>query len=108
VIKFSVLEYQTENWRKPYAEWVKGLKDRTGAAIIRSHVTRMELGHFGNHRPVGDGVWEMKIHFGPGYRVYYLHDGERVVILLCGGDKDTQARDIAQAKNYATDYGRRK
>jgi putative addiction module killer protein len=67
----------------------------------------MELGHFGKQRWVGDGVWELKIKFGPGYRVYYLIEREQVVILLCGGDKGTQDRDITRAKDYATDYWRR-
>jgi putative addiction module killer protein len=71
-------------------------------------VTRMELGHFGVHRHVGDGVWELKIRYGPGYRVYYIRDGERLIILLCGGDKGSQERDIARAKTYAADYWRRK
>ena len=76
--------------------------------MIRTHTTRLELGHFGDHRAVGDGIWELKIRYGPGYRVYYLLDGEKLIILLCGGHKGSQDRDIANAKTYAADYRRRK
>jgi putative addiction module killer protein len=105
---FKVLEYQTESWKKPYAEWLRGLKDRIGASIIKSRVARMKLGHFGTSRHVGNGVCELKVRYGPGYRVYYLRDGEQLIILLCGGDKGDQDRDVERAKDYATDYWRRK
>lgn len=104
---YRVLRYQTSDSRQPYTEWWQGLKDRVGASIIKAHVDRMELGHFGKSRWVGEDVWELKITYGPGYRVYYLRDGEHVVILLCGGDKGSQKRDIQKAKEYATDYWRR-
>jgi putative addiction module killer protein len=107
VVGFRILEYQTENSRRPYTEWLKDL-DKVSAAIIRTHVARMELGHFGVHRYAGACVWELKIRYGPGYRVYYLRDEGRLVILLCGGDKGSQKRDIDRAKTYAADYGRRK
>ena len=83
-------------------------KDKLGAAIIRNRVRRLRQGHFGDHRNVGDGVWELRIFFGPGYRVYYLLDGECLVILLCGGDKDSQDKNIGMAKHFAADYWRRK
>jgi putative addiction module killer protein len=68
----------------------------------------MQLGHFGKSRNITDGVWELKIYFGPGYRVYYLKEGKNLVILLCGGDKSSQDRDIGRAKIYAEDYRRRR
>ncbi|OGR91230.1 MAG: hypothetical protein A2992_03445 [Elusimicrobia bacterium RIFCSPLOWO2_01_FULL_59_12] len=68
----------------------------------------MESGNFGVTRSVGEGVTELKIDFGPGCRVYYLRDGEQIVVLLCGGIKDAQSKDIAKAKTYAADYWRRK
>ena len=105
---FRILEYQTEARQKPYPEWRASLKDRIAAALIKTHVTRMELGHFGKHRFVGDGVWELKIAYGPGYRVYFMHDAGRLIILLCGGDKGSQDRDIERARAYAADYWRRK
>ena len=59
------------------------------------------LGHLGDTRPVGDGVFEMRIHYGPAYRLYFVREGESIIVLLCGGDKDSQRRDIARAKNLA-------
>lgn len=103
---FRILEYQTDRLRKPYAAWLRGLRDRIGVSIIKSHVTRMELGHFGDHRHIDDEIWELKIKYGPGYRVYYLLD-ERSIILLCGGDKSSQDRDVERARAYAADYWRR-
>jgi putative addiction module killer protein len=71
-------------------------------------VERIRLGNFGDHRAVGEGVSELRIHFGPGFRVYFLRDGDALIILLCGGEKRSQERDIARAKAYAADYWRRK
>ena len=104
----DVLEYQTSGGRRPYVEWIRRLKDRQGVAIIRNRIKRIRLGHFGSHRSLGGSVWELKIFFGPGYRVYYLLDGEQLVLLLCGGDKDSQVRDIEVAKQFAADYWTRK
>ena len=104
----EVLEYQTTTGRRPYVEWVRQLKDKPTEAIIRSRIKRLRQDNFGDHRSVGSGVWEMRIFFGPGYRVYYLMDGWHLVILLCGGDKDSQMRDIVMAKDFAADYWRRK
>jgi len=104
----EVIEYQDSTERKPYVKWIRELKDRQGVAVIRNHIKRLRMGHFGDHRSVGDGVWELRIFFGPGYRIYYLLDGERLVVLLCGGDKDSQHRDIDKAKLFAADYWRRK
>ncbi len=84
-----------------FAEWLTNLRDRQGRAKILSRIDRLEEGNPGVMRSVGSGVFEMKIDFGPGYRVYYIHRGEEVVILLCGGDKDTRERDIQRAKVLA-------
>ncbi len=84
-----------------FAEWLTNLRDRQGRARILSRIDRLEEGNPGVTRSVGSGVFEMKIDFGPGYRVYYIHRGEEVVILLCGGDKDTQERDIQRARVLA-------
>jgi putative addiction module killer protein len=84
-----------------FAEWLTNLRDRQGRAKILSRIDRLEEGNPGVTRSVGSGVFEMKIDFGPGYRVYYIHRGEEVVILLCGGDKSTQERDIQRAKVLA-------
>ena len=104
----NVLEYQTANGQRPYQEWIRNLKDRQGVRIIHVRMARLRLGMFGDHRYVADGVWELRIFFGPGYRIYYLLDGNDLVILLCGGDKDSQNQDIDKAKTFAADYWRRK
>jgi putative addiction module killer protein len=78
--------------------WLKALKDPIGKARIASRIRSAEQGNFGDCEPVGDGVSEMRVHCGPGYRVYYSRKGEVMYLLLCGGDKSTQSRDIKQAK----------
>ncbi len=78
--------------------WLKALRDSVGKARIISRIRSAEAGNFGDCEPVGEGVSEMRIHCGPGYRVYYSRVGDVVYLLLCGGDKSTQKRDIKQAK----------
>jgi putative addiction module killer protein len=87
-----------------YAEWLDDLKDKIGKARIISQVDRMELGIFGDSEPVGEGVSELRIHYGPGYRVYYTREGKNVYLLLCGGDKSSQKKDIKLAKQYWNNY----
>jgi putative addiction module killer protein len=86
---------------KEFSEWLRDLKDRQGRARIVSRLDRLEDGNPGNSRSVGEGVVELEIDVGPGYRVYYIQRGEVLIILLCGGDKSTQARDIQRAKLIA-------
>jgi len=84
-----------------FAKWFENLKDRKARARIQARIDRLELGHFGDIAPVGDGVSELRIFFGPGYRVYFTQKDSLVVILLSGGDKDSQRIDIARAKEIA-------
>lgn len=100
--------YVTTNSKVPCKDWIESLKDVQGRAIIRSRIRRLELGNPGQFRSVGQGVLELKINFGPGYRVYYGEDGETLVILLCGGDKDTQNKDIKKAHEFWDEYWREK
>jgi len=85
-----------------FAAWLSGLRDRQGRAKILARIDRLEEGNPGNTRSVGAGVVEMKIDFGPGYRVYYVQRGEVTMVLLCGGDKSTQDSDIKYAKILAS------
>ena len=87
-----------------FIDWLNGLKDRRAAARIAIRVLRMEGGNFGDVRPVGEGVSEMRIDYGPGYRVYFMQPERTIVLLLCGGDKSKQARDVAKAKRLAKDH----
>ncbi|WP_322993735.1 type II toxin-antitoxin system RelE/ParE family toxin [Limnohabitans sp.] len=86
---------------KTFDQWFIGLKDSRGRFRIQARIDRVELGNFGDCEPVGGGVSEMRIHFGPGYRVYLTQRGMEIVVLLAGGDKSTQARDIKAALEMA-------
>ncbi len=84
-----------------YRDWINSLKDRTGRARIQVRVDRLVHGNPGQYRRLTEGVCELKIDFGPGYRVYYMERGDEIIILLAGGDKSTQQRDIQKAISLA-------
>lgn len=84
-----------------FADWFAGLRDREARARITVRIRRLSLGNPGDVKPVGGGVSEMRIDYGPGYRVYFVRRGDTVVVLLCGGDKRNQDRDIARAVELA-------
>jgi len=100
-------EYLTETGRNPFREWLHSLRDIQARARIRVRLNRVRLGNLGDCKAVGEGVLELKLDFGPGYRVYLGQAGDALVILLCGGDKQTQSRDIATAKVYWQSYRQR-
>ena len=87
-----------------FAEWIDELRDRAGAAQVLRRLARLERGNPGNVAPVGKGLSELKIDFGPGYRVYFGQRGEELVIILCGGDKSSQDRDIEVAKRLWSEW----
>ena len=103
----KVTQYETESGKVPFAEWFDSLGAKA-AAKVTSATARMELGNFGDHISVGGGVWERRINFEKGYRVYYAKDGEDLVLLFCGGTKSNQQSDIDEAKQYWKDYKSRK
>ncbi len=84
-----------------FERWIACVRDSRALAKILTRIQRLELGNAGDVRPVGEGVSEMRIDYGPGYRVYYKRIGKEIVLLLCGGDKSTQDRDITRAKQLA-------
>lgn len=88
---------QTED----FAKWLRKLRDQAAVARINIRIRRLQMGNAGDVKPVGEGVSEMRVDYGPGYRVYFHQRGETLVILLCGGDKRTQEADIAKAKAMA-------
>ena len=88
----------------PFSDWLASLKDTRAVGTVRARLNRIRLGNFGDCKPVGGGVEELRIDFGPGYRVYYGREGSLVVILLCGGSKGTQIRDILRAQRYWKEY----
>jgi len=102
-MKLTIREYITPRGKNPFREWLKTL-DRGVQARIQARVLRFENGNLGDHKTVGDGVWEALLDFGPGYRLYFGKDGVAVILLLAGGDKTSQSKDIAAAKRYWDDF----
>jgi putative addiction module killer protein len=100
--------YSAPDGRRPFQEWIDFLKDQDGRARILVRLERFRLGNVGDWKSVGEGVLELRIDWGPGYRVYFAQDGKEIVLLLCGGEKGTQVRDIKDAKKYWRDYRGRK
>ncbi|HEY3302929.1 MAG TPA: type II toxin-antitoxin system RelE/ParE family toxin [Candidatus Binatia bacterium] len=88
----------------PFDDWMDSLRDQRARAKIRARIVRVRLGNLGTCEPVGSGVLELKIDYGPGYRVYFGQVGTKLVILLCGGDKSSQSEDIRKAIEYWEDY----
>ncbi|MGL4511933.1 MAG: type II toxin-antitoxin system RelE/ParE family toxin [Lacipirellulaceae bacterium] len=100
----EVRHYVTEDGRDIFGEWLAELRDRRAAARVAVRINRLTFGNFGDCKALRDGVSELRVDFGPGYRVYFGRSGERVVLLLCGGDKRTQSTDIRRAIDYWHDY----
>lgn len=96
--------YETKEGIRPFANWILSIKDLKTRALIRTRIDRVKLGNLGYCRSLGQGVTELKIDYGPGYRIYFGQIGTKLVILLCGGHKDSQDRDIKQAHNFWADY----
>jgi putative addiction module killer protein len=106
-VAFRIFHYLNSRGQDVYEEWLEDL-DHHHSERVDTYVTRMRFGNFGVSRSVGGGVTELKVDFGPGYRVYYLRDGEKLIILLGGGTKDFQSKDISAAQIRAKDYWKRK
>jgi len=104
-MKLAIREYLTPQGTNPFRDWLKSL-DVGVQARIQARVLRFENGNLGDHKPVGDGVWEARLDFGPGYRLYFGKAGISVLLLLAGGDKGSQSKDIASAQRYWKDYGK--
>jgi putative addiction module killer protein len=96
--------YQTSAGRQPFIEWLQGLRDKQARSRIQARLARVAVGNFGDIERVGEGVLELRIDWGPGYRVYFARTGKVIVLLLWGGDKSTQQKDIERAKDYFEDY----
>ena len=100
----DVLRYVTKSGREVIRDWLDKLHDARAVTRIAMRIDRLADGNFGDCKPLRDGVWELRIDYGPGYRVYLLRWGEEIIILLCGGDKDTQENDIKTAKRLAKEW----
>ena len=100
---WSIVNYETLGGVCPYIEWYETLPLKTQAKIA-ARLTRVALGNFGDRKSLGDGIHELRFHFGSGYRVYYGVSGKRIVLLLMGGAKKTQTKDIKTARRYWKEY----
>lgn len=100
----QILIYADEYDHEPYRNWIDNLKDKKNQQRIRTRIRRLAEGLYGDCHSVGNGILELRIFFGSGYRVYFGEDADNIVILLCGGDKDSQNQDIKNAKEYWKDY----
>lgn len=96
--------YRTSDGKVPFVEWLHNLKDAKAAAQVRARLNRIRNGNLGDFKSVGDGVYEIRIDIGPGYRVYCGRWGNALVVVLCAGTKKTQAKDIQLAKQYWEDW----
>ncbi|WP_042876098.1 type II toxin-antitoxin system RelE/ParE family toxin [Cupriavidus necator] len=104
---YEIRHYLTSDQRDLFDEWLRSLKDSTAKVSVVRRLNRAEQGNFGDHKFCRDGVWELRVDVGAGYRVYYGIANRQVVLLLCGGDKRTQSADIDRACTYWQDWQRR-
>ena len=100
----EVVAFRTQDGRVPFEEWLNDLKDKRATARVLARLARVRRGNLGDCKSVGEGVSELRVDYGPGYRVYFGQDGHTLVVLLCGGDKRTQERDIRQARQSWREY----
>ncbi len=100
----QVVVYANQDGYEPFSAWLEALRDTKGRQRIQARIRRLEQGLYGDCKVIGEGVSELRMFFGPGYRVYFGEQPEHMVILLCGGDKSTQDKDIEQAQAYWKEY----
>ncbi len=100
----EIREYVRWDGKAPFVEWIDNLRDRKARIRIRTQLDRILMGNPGDYKSLGHGLYEIRIHYGPGYRVYYGREGSRLILLLCGGNKSTQRSDIRLARKYWQDY----
>ncbi|MBE9186935.1 type II toxin-antitoxin system RelE/ParE family toxin [Microcoleus sp. LEGE 07076] len=100
----EIQRYTTPDGRVPFSEWLDSLRDLKAKFKIDGRLDRVGTGNLGDYRSVGEGVYELRINYGPGYRVYFGQVGTTIILLLIGGDKSTQEQDIRKTQKYWTDY----
>jgi putative addiction module killer protein len=100
----QVIVYVDKQGKEPFTEWIESLRDIMGRKRILARIGRLEHGNYGDCKGVGEGVSELRMMFGPGYRVYIGEEADNIVVLLCGGDKSTQEQDIDTAQAYWKEY----
>ena len=102
--KHEVFYYKTRDGKVPFLDWLYSLKNKITRAKIRVQIDRVAAGNFGDHHSVGNGVWELRMNYGPGFRIYYGLAGRKIILILLGGDKKSQEKDIKLAKKCWEDY----
>jgi putative addiction module killer protein len=100
----EIIFYITHNGKQPFLEWFNSVKDLKTQAKINKRLVSVSLGNLGDYKSIGGGIFELRINYGSGYRIYFGQDGETLIILLCGGDKSSQKKDIETAKIYWSNY----
>jgi putative addiction module killer protein len=107
--QYSVEEYVTEDGKAPFADWLSHLKDKTGQSKLLARIRRASFGNFGDFKTIkgAKGLYEMREHYGPGYRIFYTTVGKKIILLLAGSSKKDQAKAVTQAKRYLADYEER-
>lgn len=110
VIPRKMKEYTTKDEESPFNGWLTNLKDVRAQAKITKAITQMEGGNFGDHKPIADGkgLCERRLDYGPGYRIYYITEGEELIVIFAGSDKSDQQKTINKTKDYLKDYQSRK
>lgn len=99
--------YRTREGKEPFTEWLGSLKNKIARSQVTNRLNRVVHGHYGDCVSVGDGVYELRIHYGPGHRVYFVEQEKTLMLLLIGGSKKTQSKDIKKAKHYWTEFRER-
>ena len=100
----TIRNYAKKNGKSPFEDWLRSIRDTSAVARILTRIDRLRFGNFGDCKSVGAGVFELRIHFGPGFRVYFGLIGADLVLLLCGGDKSSQKKDIELSQKYWKEY----
>jgi len=104
IMEIEIELYETASGHCPFDDWFESLRELHTRAKILTRLDRLKVGNFGDCKALGDGIAELRIHYGPGIRVYYSKIGNKIVLLLCGGDKSSQTKDINKAKEYLKEY----
>lgn len=106
-MKKEIRFYRTPDGKEPFTYWFETLKDKTIRAQLKNRLERVAVGNYGDCKALGDGIFELRIHYGPGYRVYFSEKGNYFILFLAGGTKSNQQKDIKKAKAYWADFQER-
>lgn len=103
----QIILYDLQNGKEPFDIWLSSIKDKTTRAKIKTSILRLSVGNYGDCKRLSNNISELRLHFGSGYRIYFSDLNKIIILLLCGGDKSAQSKDIEKATNYLKDYKER-